>query len=251
MRKIAIVGSSMSSCDLAPFADESWEIWGLAWRGLPRATRLFEIHNPARWPKYEGPDYLDRLKALTVPLYVRAPIEGLPDAKLYPIEAVANHFALADRNADIFTSSIAYLLALAIYEAPDRIGIWGVDMNAEEEWSYQRPATEFLVGVALGQGIAVEIAPQSSLCRANFVYGADAEAPVGRAAGITEDVLQSRIAKYESLRREAQARINAEVANMQSLEGCLGEARALLDLVKHYNRGGVIPSLPDPEPASS
>jgi hypothetical protein len=249
MRQVAIVGSSASSESLAPFADESWEIWGLAWRDMPRATRLFEVHHPSVWPRYSGPGYPRRLADLGNALWMRFPTADLTLANSYPFAEVRQRFALSDRPADIFTSSIAYMLALAIAEGVDRIGIYGVDMNAEDEWAYQRPAAEFLIGVAVGAGIDVVIAPQSALCRANFVYGGAEGQP--RALGITEDVMQSRIAHYENLRRDAQERMNAAVAEIQSVEGCLGESRALLELVKHFNRGGVIPGLPRKQPPST
>ena len=60
-------------------------------------------------------------------------------------------------------SSIAYMMALAILEKVDRIGIWGVDLHCESEYVYQRPNLEYLIGLARGKGIKVFIPPQSAL----------------------------------------------------------------------------------------
>ncbi len=42
-RKIALLGSAISSVGLAPFYDKSWEIWGCspANKNLPRVDRWF------------------------------------------------------------------------------------------------------------------------------------------------------------------------------------------------------------------
>lgn len=251
-RQVAIVGSSPSSCDLAPFADPAWEIWGMAWRDMPRADRLFEVHDPARWPHYAGPYYLDRLKAFGASLTVRVPVDGLPGAIIYPTADVLARCALSNRPADIFTSSVAYMLGLALLElgVGDRIAIFGVDMSADDEWAYQRPATEYLIGLALGSGIAVDVPEQSALCRANFIYGADAGDPTGRAAGITETVLLERIDHYRRDRQATQEQINTLIQRRHLIDGHIAEAEALVELVRHFDRGGVIPSLPGAEPTA-
>jgi hypothetical protein len=53
----------------------------------------------------------------------------------------------------------------------DIIGLWGVDMAAGEEWSYQRPGCQFFVLEAMRRGIAVYLPPESDLMRPMPVYG--------------------------------------------------------------------------------
>ena len=46
--KVAIIGTSPSSRMLAPFADESWQIWVCSQGNvgkLPRVSKWFEIHS--------------------------------------------------------------------------------------------------------------------------------------------------------------------------------------------------------------
>ena len=43
----------------------------------------------------------------------------------------------------------------------DEIGLWGVDMKAEDEYAYQRPNIEYWLGIAEGKGIKVHI-PEAS-----------------------------------------------------------------------------------------
>ena len=46
LKKIALVGTASSSCDLAPYDDESWEIWtiGCNLQKNNRVTKMFELH---------------------------------------------------------------------------------------------------------------------------------------------------------------------------------------------------------------
>src|SRR5690606_6566767 len=63
-----------------------------------------------------------------------------PGTKPYPVqEAIA-----LMGNRRYFTSSFSYMLAHAILEGVDEIGIWGVDLVTDEEYTRQRPAAEFL-----------------------------------------------------------------------------------------------------------
>jgi hypothetical protein len=245
MRKIAIVGSSASSASLAPFGDATWEIWGLAWHVLPRADRLFEVHNPAIWHAYAGDNYLRRLQTSAAQIVLVKPHPEIPGALIYPVEQVQARCALPDRPADIFTSSISYMMGLALLQCPDEIGLFGVDMMADDEYAYQRPAAEYLIGLAVGAGIKITIPSQSALCRANFVYGDLASIePFPKATGLTEDVLQARIDHYARDRAATQQRIHTDQARLLVLEGHITESQGLQELVRHFNRGGVIPVIP-------
>lgn len=84
-----------------------------------------------------------------------------PFSERYPFEEVSATVG------DYFNSSIAYLLALAIHEGADRIGLWGVDMLDAEEYGYQRPNCEYLIGFARGRGIDVVVHETSPLCKFN------------------------------------------------------------------------------------
>ncbi len=245
MRKIAIVGSSASSASLAPFADPDWEIWILAWNTMPRADLMFEVHHPGIWHEYAGDGYLQRLAAARNRVMLVKPHADLPEAQVYPADQVMARCSLPNRPVDIFTSSVAYMLGLAIAQGADEIGLWGVDMMADDEYAYQRPATEYLIGLAVGAGIKITIPDQSALCRHNFVYGdLPSIDPFPKATGLTPEVLQARIDHYARDRAATQQRINNDQARLLVLEGHITEAEGLQELVRHYNRGGVIPVIP-------
>ena len=175
MRQVAIVGLAPSTHDDAPFDDPRWEVWGLPWDEdrWPYFDRYFEIHPLDLLRKPEArrrSGYEDRLKTLSAPLYMQTTYNDIPNAVRYPIERVVECLAL-----DYFNSSISYLMALAITEGANRIGIWGVDMDDVKstpgdpshmsEFAYQRPNMEYLIGFARGKGIEVYIPPESSLVK--------------------------------------------------------------------------------------
>jgi len=153
--KVAIVGLAPSTHADAPWDDQTWEKWGLPWdqSGWSLMARHFEMHDQRL---LDGPhskrsaDYAERLKDCKC-LYTQ---------DNYPFDAVAKTIGQAYWN-----SSIGYAMALAIHEGAREIAIYGVDMDGTDEYQYQRPNMEYLIGFARGQGIDVYIPKQSALCR--------------------------------------------------------------------------------------
>ncbi|KKK61087.1 hypothetical protein LCGC14_3017830, partial [marine sediment metagenome] len=63
---------------------------------------------------------------------------------------------------DYFGSSIAYMLALAIWQRRERVDLWGVDLS-EDIYDHHRPNLEYLIGFARGRGMTVNVPPGSRL----------------------------------------------------------------------------------------
>ena len=161
--KIAVIGLSRTTHDLAPWDDPTWEKWGMPWdEGYwPRCDRLFEMHDLRllKSATCRKSDYLDRLRDLDIPLFMQFSYQEIPNAMGYPFGEVSSV------TGNVWNSSIAYMLAMAIYENPEEIGLWGVDMKADDEYGYQRPNCEYLIGLARGRGIKVTIPDESPLCK--------------------------------------------------------------------------------------
>ena len=139
--------------------------WDNGW--WAQCDRLFEMHDLEllQMPEAKRPsDYMERLQLIDVPLYMQK--QYFPNVTPYPVEEVAL------TTADYFNSSIAYMLALAIHEHAngdyiDKIELWGIDMVDGEEYAYQRPNAEYLIGMAIGLGIDVHVPVESYLTRFN------------------------------------------------------------------------------------
>jgi hypothetical protein len=160
--KVAIVGLAEDCRHGIPWDDPEWELWGMPWdaEGWPRFHRTFEIHDDADLKATYKPlaKYFERLKQCSR-LYMDEAFPEVPNAVRYPFEAVA-----ADVG-DYWNSSIGYMLSLAIHEGAEEIAVYGIKMEARDEWGYQRPNCEYLIGFARGRGIKVHIPENSPLCK--------------------------------------------------------------------------------------
>lgn len=165
-RKIAIVGGGPSR-RFAPYADSNWEIWAFssrAWR-YPRVTRWFEIHSLTdlqqqlatyRRGRRSYSNYLAFMANLRAPVYMQEPHPDVPTSVAFPFEEVLEQFG------PCFTSTVSYMVALALIEGCDAIGLWGIEARGTE-YAYQRPALGYLLSVARKKGIAVYLPPTSAV----------------------------------------------------------------------------------------
>lgn len=113
--------------------------------------------------KEDGDWNVAGLRMQSVPVYMLEQHDDIPQSVKYPMEEIGDLIGRTAQGTPYLESSIAYMLALAIYEKVDRVGIWGVDLHCESEYAYQRPNLEYLIGLARGKGIKVQIPPQSAL----------------------------------------------------------------------------------------
>lgn len=165
--KVAIVGTAPSTCHKAPYNNESWQIWSLGANAAAgaRYDLWFEMHtkdvllNVGSWEPMS-----QFFKDAGEKLILAHPMPEFPKAKIYPIDKIKAEFG------EYFTSSIAYMIALAIHMKATEIGLWGIDMLDDEEYGRQKACCEYLLGIARGMGIKIYLPPQSPLLRAERMY---------------------------------------------------------------------------------
>lgn len=168
-RRIAIVGSAGSSIALAPYADESWEIWACspaAAERCPRIDLFFEMHDYAkgkqRWPR----EYVRWLKDRMGFVFMLRHEPEVSWSKPYPKDKMLETFG-----PNFFTSTVAWMAAMAIERHPEEIGFWGIDMSATEEYGYQRAGCHFFIREAERRGIKITVPEESDLLRPPPLYG--------------------------------------------------------------------------------
>ena len=167
-RKIAIIGSAVSSVSLAPFGDPEWEIWGCSPsnQNAPRVDVWFELHN-VELKKREGlGPWMEWLGKQPICFMQTGPSPEFPNARAYPIGEMVQKYG-----PYWWTSQIAYMVAAAIEQGPDTIAIYGVDMAANSEYNQQRLACQFFIMIAKQQGITVYVPPESDLLEPAPLYG--------------------------------------------------------------------------------
>lgn len=192
-KKIAILGKAPSSRDLAPFDDDSWEIWGLSDMAMPeypspikRWDRWFEMHDLDDGFRRWNQNYVEWIKQdHGKPIYVQENRDDVPSGVAYPRREIFAHFDKYISNQDgdplhYFTNSISWMIALAIYEGATEIALYGVDMaqhgmGLRSEYAYQRPSVELWLGIAAGRGITVTIPKESDLLKTPHLYGYDSQ----------------------------------------------------------------------------
>jgi hypothetical protein len=196
--KIALVGTAPSSRDLAPYKDESWQIWccspGNAHGTVPRADVWFEIHSNLLWPEAAeyGPKYVEWLKQQTFPIYMQNN-QLVPNATPLPIQELVAEFGRY-----FFTSSFAYMLAMAIRAGAAEIALFGIDMASQNEYILQRPGGHYFMQKAAERGIIVSVPYESDLAQPPPLYGYDDSTPFCRKLHMRRGELTSRIAQMET-----------------------------------------------------
>jgi hypothetical protein len=233
-KKVAIVGWAASSRDIAPYKDDSWDIWGCNEFGmfakddpLYRWDIWFQLHPRAEMLKH----YKDRLEWLaeqTIPVYVMEPFPELPNAVQFPAQELASKYRR------YFMSTIAWMVALAIEQGYKEIGIWGVDMAMDSEYSHQKPNCEWILGIAEGKGITVHAPKECALLNGPYLYCVDTLPE--EFGPIPESFIRERLQVAQKKREEA-------LSHALRYEGVAMDLDAMLrKTVDWKRRAGLMPA---------
>jgi hypothetical protein len=182
MRTVAIVGSHPKTRDYAPFGNPNKDIWVfnevLGLGKVPRADAVYQMHAEPIWKNptnRNDPNHYQWLQKTNVPVYMLDRYAEVPASVKYPLKnlcySLLNLFRRSDgQQIRYFTSSVAYAIAQAIYKGYQRIELYGVEMETNTEYTYQRDGVYFWIGVAIGRGIEVVLHEESGLFRSPL-YG--------------------------------------------------------------------------------
>ena len=224
-KKVAIVGTSHSWM-LAPFDDDSFEIWGvnngyINFEGK-RCTRWFDVHFFEkkgdvwfrRWEKtFRGKtvnDYIEDLKKIPCPVYMQQKWPEIPNSEKFPIEEIISRFG------PYITNSISMQMAYAIHNGYGEIALYGVDMSAGTEWEYQRPNCEYFIGMAVGMGIKVFVPGESDLVKTLFLYA------------YGEKEKSEWVKKTDVIKKNMNIKINRTQQEIMNLQAQLEEKKMML-----------------------
>lgn len=177
--KVACIGTAPSSRLLAPFADPTWQIWACSagnMNSLPRVDAWFEIHGNLLWPECAsfGPPYIEWLKQQKFPVYMQDQ-SLVPNAISLPIKELVQEFS-----PYFFTSSFAYMIAMAIKKGAKEIALFGIDMASREEYIIQRPGAYHFFLEASRRGIKIWAPNESDIMQPPPLYGFADSTPMGR-----------------------------------------------------------------------
>lgn len=144
-----------------------------------------------------------------------------PSAVRYPLDAMCQTFGR------YFTSTIGYMLAWAIDQGFQKIGLYGIDLASDVEYMHQRPNAEYLIGLARGMGREVYIPSEAALLKASHLYGYQ-KAPGESGA------LKEKVAKYRASMNEKR---DHTLATLNTLDGAIQASDEFLKIMEFTERG--------------
>lgn len=160
---VAIVGShpngkkfdfDRTDCDVWVFNEALKTDW------IKRADGVFQMHVRPIWenPKNRNdPNHGAWLKSGDTPIiYMQEHFADVPRCERYPLDEIAEVLLQNTNVEKYFTSSAAYAIALAIYKGYQKIEVYGVEMETDTEYRYQREGVALWAGIAIGRGITFE-----------------------------------------------------------------------------------------------
>lgn len=142
---------------------------------FPEATLCFQMHLPAIWRNPANRNDPGHFKWLTtqteIPVYMMEQYPDVPRSLKYPLDEILemvgedpNHF---------LTSSVPQAMALAAYQNQyKRIEIYGVAMETNTEYQWQREGVAHWYGFLKGRGITVYFADSTFKA---LLYGYEGE----------------------------------------------------------------------------
>ncbi len=224
-KKICLLGTAPQSFRLAPFDDPTWEIWACSpgTTGAPRIDTFFELHRWEPGQPWCSPGYVQFLKDFGGDVVMSDPQTEIPNCLRLPWENLVERYG-----PYFFTSSLAWMLAMAIDLRPTQIKLCGVDMASATEYYDQRLGCQYFAMIAAQRGIDISVPPESDLLRPAPLYGVceTSHAWIKQTARARDLAARSR---------DAQQAITEKTAEMHYLKGALDEQ----DWVLHSWQGGV------------
>jgi len=145
-RRVAIVASGPSGVD-APFHSPRWEVWATGWRTcdlIERCDRFYEVHSADTFS--DKPRYMEFLNAVHV--YSLFPDVGT----LIQADRIEAAFG-----TEFLTNSVAWMMADALLENVDVLGLWGVEMDYESEYWLERYGVKHFMRLAEERGVELVV----------------------------------------------------------------------------------------------
>jgi hypothetical protein len=158
-----IAGRLLNSASKTIAESEVWAINFMA--ATIRCDKMIAM-DPLDFPGMDDPDIgypagqLEYLKKSQLPIVSCKKVPGF-NIEEYPLEEVAEHFG----GFKYFNTTVAYAIALAIYQGFEEIQLFGCDFTYPDKHAAEsgRACAEFWLGVAVARGIRIVIASSSNL----------------------------------------------------------------------------------------
>jgi hypothetical protein len=175
-KKVILLGTA-NTLKITPWDKDDIDYWACApvttYKEAEghRIDVLFEMHHMEYWLTV-----IDRLnsimdKSSNSVILMQQQVPQIKNSHAYPLKEI-QEFVSHPKLRKYFTSTIAYMIALAVYLGYEDIELYGIHMAAEEEeYSLQRSCCEAWLNFALGKGISYWLPDESSIMSSDHLYG--------------------------------------------------------------------------------
>ena len=165
---LAIVGSHPRTRLDFDFKRTDCDIWvfneALSTEWAKRADAVFQLHPEPIWqnPKNRNdPAHYDWLKNNAGPeVYMQERYAEVPKSVQYPLNdaiGLLSHLTKNGTPVKYFSSSVDYALALACLKGYQKIEVYGIELETQTEYFYQRAGFTFWLGYCAGRGIELDL----------------------------------------------------------------------------------------------
>lgn len=189
------------------------------WNYGKPVTAAFQMHVPEIWRSDNGGHFEGYYKWLQkehpFPIYMLDVFPDVPASARYPFHEIVARFLShlltneKDETTELFTSSMEYMIALAIYQGRKEIHIYGVECASGTEYERQRGGVYFWSGLAIGRGIRIQHHSRSLLFQ-HKLYGYTGEVMITRQRfELASSQLEREVIKTRTEMFEAQGKVKA------------------------------------------
>lgn len=215
--KVALVGTAPSSRMLAPYSDPSWQIWACSpgnMNAIPRVDIWFEVHGNLLWPenRHYGEPYLNWLNQQTFPVYMQDN-SVVPRATQLPVKELVAEFG-----PYFFTSSFAWMMALAMHRGAKEIALFGIDMASRDEYILQRPGAYFFFMEAKRRGVKMMAPYESDIMQPPGLYGFSEVTQFGRKLLARKVELEQRVRDLKHQRDQSATQVTYLEGALEDLD---------------------------------
>lgn len=244
MKTVAIVGSEKRTRDLAPWNDQSIDIWvfneAAQSEWAKRVTGVFQLHVPAVYRNplnRSDPRHWEWLQQPhPFPIWMIDVDPEVPASVRYPLKEILFYMPC---DPGMFGSSVSYGFALALFKGYEKILIYGSEMDYLTEYRKQRESLCYWYGFAQGYGVTVERHCMESIFDNKF-YGRDGVVnhnpeDYQKRAVYLETQLRNKKRRFELLMKAKGVQINdlsKAAVDYGTVEGQAMENQRYLEKVK-------------------
>lgn len=157
MKRVAIMGRGVKWEKGYDDPGEKWLVSSAYFRKPGPADKIFQLHDRPAWE----PELLSVRDKLVLAWHY----------PMFDFCEMLPHEKLIAEFGPVFSSSISWMLAYALYLGYDEIALYGVDMIADAEYGDQRDYLFYLLGVAAARGVRVETQEYAGIHMVPVTYG--------------------------------------------------------------------------------